>query len=110
MPADSFIGVFLAIFSIWSRAFPYLDQWEIAPRTIVGTIHLPPMLWSKEMLKSLSRLRSAIVLYQRDIQFFQNAAPHATLRFIPYGVDTMFFVLPHAIAMARNIYYTLVCS
>lgn len=69
----------------------FLEQWEKAPKNIWGTIHLPPSQWHPQMLKNLGRLSSAIVLYQRDLEFFESYVGKNRVHFIHYGVDTKFF-------------------
>ena len=62
-----------------------------APKEIVGTVHLPPSVWKPEQLKLLSRLSSAIALYQRDLPFFEHYVGRDNVRFILHGADTEFF-------------------
>ncbi len=70
---------------------PYLDRWHRAPKNIIGTVHLPPDQWEPEMLENLKRLSSAIVLYRRDIPFFEKFVGSGRVVFTHYGVDTTFF-------------------
>lgn len=69
----------------------FIDRWKKAPREIIGTIHLPPSRWPKEELRDLRSLSSAIVLYQRDLDFFESQVGQGRVRFIRHGVDTEFF-------------------
>lgn len=69
----------------------FLDRWEKAPREIIGTIHLPPSRWSKEDLQHLNRLSSAIVLYRRDLEFFESRIGKGRVHVIQHGVDVEFF-------------------
>jgi glycosyltransferase involved in cell wall biosynthesis len=68
-----------------------LNPWRKAPRDIVATLHLPQSTWNNDARARLNRLSSAIVLYQRDIDFFQGAVGRGRVRFIRHGVDTDFF-------------------
>jgi glycosyltransferase involved in cell wall biosynthesis len=69
----------------------FLDQWDKAPKNIIGTIHLPPSQWNSSMLENLQHLSSAIILYQRDLEFFESYVGKGRIHFIHYGVDTDFF-------------------
>lgn len=69
----------------------FLDNWAKAPVHLIGTIHLPPSQWKSSMLENLKRLSSAIVLYQRDLQFFENYIGQNRVKFIHHGVDIDFF-------------------
>ena len=69
----------------------FLDKWAKASGNIMGTIHLPPSQWNPTMLENLKRLSSAIVLYQRDLNFFENYIGKNRVQFIHHGVDTEFF-------------------
>jgi glycosyltransferase involved in cell wall biosynthesis len=68
-----------------------LDRYQKAPKNIVGTIHLPPDEWKPHMLDNLSRLSSALILYRRDLEFFENYVGPGRVKFIHYGVNTQFF-------------------
>ena len=68
-----------------------LYAWSKADRDIIGTIHLPAPVWKPEQGELLSHLNSAIVLYQRDIPFFEQYVGKGRVRFIHHGVDTDFF-------------------
>ena len=69
----------------------FIDRWKKAPREIIGTIHLPPSRWPEAELRDLRSLSSAIVLYQRDLDFFESQVGRGRVRFIRHGVDTEFF-------------------
>ena len=69
----------------------FIDRWKKAPREIIGTIHLPPSRWPEAELRDLRSLSSAIVLYQRDLDFFESQVGRGRVRFIRHGVDTGFF-------------------
>lgn len=70
----------------------YLDRWRKAPHDLVGTLHLPPDGWTEQELDYVSRLSSAIVLYRRDLPFFESLVGKGRVRFIPHGVDADFFL------------------
>lgn len=70
----------------------YLDRWRHVPRRIIGTIHQPPSQWGLKERTALSRLSSAIVLYRRDLSFFEDLVGEGRVQFIPHGADTEFFV------------------
>ena len=69
----------------------FLDHWSKAPINFVGTIHLPPLQWNFSKLENLKRLSSAVILYQRDLEFFETYVGKNRVKFIHYGVDTDFF-------------------
>jgi glycosyltransferase involved in cell wall biosynthesis len=69
----------------------FVDRWKKAPRDLIGTIHLPPSRWDKHDWRYLRILSSAIVLYRRDLDFFESQIGVGRVRFIPHGVDTEFF-------------------
>jgi glycosyltransferase involved in cell wall biosynthesis len=69
----------------------FLDCWQKAPANLIGTIHLPPSQWDSVMLGNLAKLSSAIILYQRDLEFFEAYVGKNRIHFIHYGVDTDFF-------------------
>jgi glycosyltransferase involved in cell wall biosynthesis len=69
----------------------FVDRWKNAPREIIGTIHLPPSRWPKEEMRDLRSLSSAIVLYQRDLDFFESHVGHGRVLFVRHGVDIEFF-------------------
>jgi glycosyltransferase involved in cell wall biosynthesis len=68
-----------------------LNAWPKSPKDLIGTVHLPPSVWKPEQCKLLSRLDSAIALYQRDIPFFEQHLGKGRVRFIHHGADTEFF-------------------
>jgi glycosyltransferase involved in cell wall biosynthesis len=69
----------------------FLDRWDKAPRDLIGTLHLPPDAWTDEELDYVSRLSSGIILYRRDLAFFESLVGPGRVRFIPHGVDVEFF-------------------
>ena len=71
--------------------FELLESWPSTQRDLVGTIHLPPTVWKPEQCRLLSRLGSAVVLYQRDIPFFEKHVGQGRVRFVHHGADVEFF-------------------
>jgi len=76
----------------------YLEQhlellkfWTKAPKNLFGTIHLPPSVWRPEQCQQLSRLNSAVVLYQKDISFYEKHTGKNRVKFIHHGAATDFF-------------------
>jgi glycosyltransferase involved in cell wall biosynthesis len=68
-----------------------LNAWTKVPKDLIGTVHLPPSVWKPEQCKLLSRLNSAMTLYQRDIPFFERYLGKGRVQFIHHGADTEFF-------------------
>ncbi len=69
-----------------------LKAWTTcAPKDVIGTIHLPARVWKSDLCSKLSRLASALILYQRDISFFEQHVGKGRVRFVHHGVDTEFF-------------------
>lgn len=68
-----------------------LRAWPKAPKDLIGTIHLPASVWKPEQCQLLSRLASALVLYQRDIPFFEKYVGRERVKFIHHGADADFF-------------------
>ncbi len=71
--------------------FELLASWSKSQKDLIGTIHLPPSVWKPDNCQLLSRLNSAVVLYQRDVNFFENYLGKGRVRFIHHGADTDFF-------------------
>jgi glycosyltransferase involved in cell wall biosynthesis len=68
-----------------------LNHWPKAERDVIGSVHLPPSVWKPEQKELLKRLNSAIVLYQKDIPFFEEYIGKGRVKFIHHGADTEFF-------------------
>jgi glycosyltransferase involved in cell wall biosynthesis len=68
-----------------------LSAWPKAPNDIIGTVHVPEAVWQPERAKMLSRLNSAVALYQRDLPFFEQHVGKGRVKFIHHGADTEFF-------------------
>lgn len=69
----------------------FFDQWTKAPAEIISTLHVPRAEWTHPELEALKHLSSAIVLYQRDIEFFESYVGKGRVKFVPHGVDVEFF-------------------
>jgi glycosyltransferase involved in cell wall biosynthesis len=83
-----------------------LRCWSKAPENVIGTIHQPASIWKPEQCELLSRLASALVLYQRDIQFFEKYVGKGRVKFVHHGVDAEFFKPdPSSIQMPPRILY-----
>jgi len=59
---------------------------------VVYTFHLPPSVWRPEWRQDAKRIRSAIVLYRREVDFFESLVGPGRVAYVPYGVDTSYFV------------------
>lgn len=70
---------------------PILRHWSSAPRNLIGTIHFPPSVWNQDDLDLLRRCNSAILLYQKDLEFFEEHVGKGRVKAIPHGVDVDFF-------------------
>lgn len=83
-----------------------LNAWPEAPKDLIGTVHLPASVWKPEQCRLLSRLNSAIVLYQRDVPFFEQHVGKGRVRFVHHGADTDFFKpdLSKPVAPPRILY------
>ena len=58
---------------------------------IIGTLHQPASRWTEPMRRMLRRVEQAIVLYERDLDWFQQTIGPDRVHFVRYGVDTDFF-------------------
>jgi glycosyltransferase involved in cell wall biosynthesis len=83
----------------------FLDQWEKTSKNILGTIHLPPSQWNSSMLENLRHLTSAIILYRRDLEFFESYVGKDKVHFIHYGVDINFFYPPTTNTKTQRILF-----
>jgi glycosyltransferase involved in cell wall biosynthesis len=81
--------------------FMFFDQWSKAPRDLIATLHIPRAQWTEDELDGLKRLSSAIVLYRRDIEFYESYVGKGRVKFIPHGVDVDFF-RPRSVAPKPN--------
>ena len=84
-----------------------LNDWSGRQKNLVGTIHLPPSVWKPEQVHLLSRLDAAVVLYRKDIPFFESHVGKGRIHFILHGTDAEFFK-PDAskISMPPRILYS----
>ncbi len=71
--------------------FDLLHDWKGKQAGVFGTIHLPPSSWNEEQCRLLSRLDAALVLYQKDIPFFEQHVGKGRVRFVHHGADVEFF-------------------
>lgn len=71
--------------------FMFFDEWNKAPRQFVATLHIPRAQWTPAELAGLKRLSSALVLYRRDIEFYESYVGPERVKFVPHGVDVDFF-------------------
>lgn len=78
----------------FERHHPLFQQWRRAPAGLVVTVHHPPNQmreWHPAVIEDLRRVVSAIALYQRDLEFFEQCVGRGRVKFVRYGVDTDFF-------------------
>ena len=71
-------------------------------KKIVGTIHLPFKQWSEEGLRSLSKLDTAIILYEQEVTDFANYISINNIAVIKHGVDINFFKPGKSTAVEKN--------
>jgi glycosyltransferase involved in cell wall biosynthesis len=71
--------------------FEYLHSVGKRQPDLIGTVHLPPPVWKEENCALLSRLNAALVLYKRDIPFFEQHVGKGRVHFIHHGTDAEFF-------------------
>ncbi len=81
--------------------FLFFDRWEKSPRDFVATLHIPREQVTTGEVDGMKRLSSAIVLYQRDLDFFEKLVGKDRVRFVPHGVDVEFF-RPRGLAPQPN--------
>jgi glycosyltransferase involved in cell wall biosynthesis len=81
--------------------FLFFDRWQKAPPDFVATLHIPRDQVTTGELDGIKRLTSAIVLYRRDIEFFERLVGRDRVQFIPHGVDVEFF-RPRAVTVQPN--------
>jgi glycosyltransferase involved in cell wall biosynthesis len=78
-----------------------LEFWERSPNDVIATLHLPASVWSESDRQGLKRLSSALVLYQKDLDFFERYIGKGRVRFVRYGVDCNFFYPNEAVVSLR---------
>lgn len=78
--------------------WPLLNYWNEVPRSLVGVIHLPTSQWTTEDSKwttssfeMCKKLRSAVVLWEREIPLIEQFVGAGRVAFVPHGIDTTFF-------------------
>ena len=57
----------------------------------VSTLHIPPSQWAKANFQTLENLKYAILLYEKDLEYFKKSFPLCDFYFIRHGVDINFF-------------------
>lgn len=55
------------------------------------TIHFPPSALAENDLDALKNAAGAILLYERDVEFFSRILGEGRVRFVPHGADLEFF-------------------
>lgn len=71
--------------------FALLGTWTERQKDLIGTIHLPSAIWKPDQCQLLSRLKVALVLFKKDIPFFEQYLGKGRIEFIHHGADTEFF-------------------
>jgi glycosyltransferase involved in cell wall biosynthesis len=74
----------------------HLPFWKDAPEAVrrrsVLTLHQPSSQWlDRDKLEALAACPRAIVLWQRDLDWFRERLTHGTVDFVPHGADVDFF-------------------
>ncbi len=84
----------------FDSAFPFLERFgDKAPKRLISTLHNPQVnLITVEQRTYLSKLASALVLYRRDIGWYEQFVGSGRVKFVPHGVNTDFF---HPTEMTR---------
>lgn len=57
----------------------------------ITTFHIPPSQWKNESLSELQKLKHAIVLYEKDLDWFRKKLPRCNFYLIRHGIDINFF-------------------
>ena len=68
-----------------------VKYWGKVPRSLVGVIHIPTSQWSPERVELCKKLRSAVVLWEREIPIIEEFVGAGRVAFVPHGIDTTFF-------------------
>ena len=75
--------------------WPLLNYWNKVPRSLVGVIHLPTSQWTNDWthdnFEMCRKLRSAVVLWEREIPAIEEFVGSGRVAFVPHGIDTQFF-------------------
>lgn len=61
----------------------------------IATLHQPPSRWTEPMRRMLRRVEQAIVLYERDLDWFSQMIGPDRVHFVRDGVNTEFFRPPN---------------
>ncbi|MGO8791392.1 MAG: glycosyltransferase family 4 protein [Terriglobia bacterium] len=72
----------------------HLEIWPTERKgrlNVVATLHQPPSQWTEPRRRMLRRVEHAIVLYERDLDWFAQVIGPDRVHFLRYGVDTEFF-------------------
>jgi glycosyltransferase involved in cell wall biosynthesis len=86
--------------------FMFFDQWPKAPRDFMATLHIPREQWTPGELAGVKHVSSAIVLYQRDMEFYESYVGKGRVKFVRHGVDVDFFRPRSASPHANRILYS----
>jgi glycosyltransferase involved in cell wall biosynthesis len=80
-----------ALFSLYGDS--NLDVFRLKPRgcKLIGTLHHPPRAWDPARRTAARFLDGAIVLYRRDLLFFEEILAGRRVEFARHGVDHLFF-------------------
>ena len=68
-----------------------LEKLKHVSNTLIGTIHLPLKMWPDFQLCTLKKLKQAIILYEAEIDRFQQFINRESIHFIRHGINTDFF-------------------
>jgi glycosyltransferase involved in cell wall biosynthesis len=70
----------------------FFRRWkQKAPKNLIVTIHQPPERYDSGRIESLKKISSAIVLYKKDVTFFEKYVGKGRVKFIHHGVESNFF-------------------
>ena len=69
-----------------------IKKYKKAPKNLIGTIHHPSGRdFTNNMKENLGKLSSAIIMFKKDLKFYEDLIGKDRVKFIHYGVDTDFF-------------------
>lgn len=69
----------------------FLSSWDMVPKNIVNTIHLPINLWPEDYRRAVSRLTSVIVYFTSEMERIGSMMKRPNVKFIHDGADVDFF-------------------
>lgn len=76
----------------FDASYALMSRFHKAPKRIISTLHNPQVSeYSADFKQYLSRLSSAIILYRRDIEWYESFVGKGRVKFILHGVNTDFF-------------------